>query len=256
MGNDDSCADKRVLVIINGTFGTAFRKGVRVASDVVIFTPVVDDHQYTINNEPFDGEFRLHGVQSSPNRCLQDYDLEGRVFTIDTKQYPIDPTVKPHAWIYLGYPKHIVPHRMFNFAFRDGATAGPHVSAVPCALVMEYSTDSPQNVFATGPCGRVDPQPFGDNQYCFYLLAGGLGDRNDDYLIHARNAWRQFASHCDGLSCEIFAAMECDCEKKLKDRFRVSDYDIETVPHAVSAPNCKNQHTFMLNGTTETVIWH
>jgi hypothetical protein len=272
MDHEDAVTSDRVLVIVNGTFGTAFRKGVGVASDVVIFTPVVDDHTYTINGDSFEGEFHLKGVKSSPNRCLHDYDLDGRVFTVDTKQNPVNPAVKPHGWICLGYPNHIIPHRLFNFAFRDGATPGPHVSAVPCALVLEYSlAGKPKDVAVTGRRARIAPQCFAKNKYCFYLRAGGTADKDDQYLVHARNAWRQFAGHCNGLSCEIFAAMECDCDKKAEDRFSVSDHAIEHyIPHKLStaeecedgegievnAPNCKNQHTFLLNGTTETVIWH
>ncbi|HEY4933113.1 MAG TPA: hypothetical protein VII23_16225 [Terriglobales bacterium] len=261
MSQDGATEDIVVLVIVNGTFGTAFRKGVgTVPSDVVVFTPFVDDHIYTINDQEFKGVFALNNIPSSPNRTLEDYSLNGRVFTVDTIQTPLDPHVPPYGRITLPYPNYIIPHRIFDFAYRDGSTAGPHLWAVPCALVLAYKiTADPSTIFVSGPNGRIDPIPFAGNPYCFFLRAGGIADMDGPFLAHARNAWRQFRGHCNGLTCEMFTATQCDFDTNVADRFGVSDRDIETYdppPHHLSAPNCKNQHTFLLNGTTETIIWY
>ncbi len=180
------------------------------------------------------------------------------MFTVDTSIHPADRNVIPHGRLSTGYPKSIIPHRLFNVAFRDGGTPGPHASSVPGALVLEYiPTGDPLHI--SGPFAPIQPESFCGNPNCFFLYAGGAEDENDDFLVHARQAWRGLADHCRGLTCEIYAALRCDCDPTIPDRLHVTDRAIEGHgPGGMlenKAPNCKTPQAVLTNGTTATVTW-
>jgi hypothetical protein len=255
-----AAAGESVLVVMNGTFGIAFRRGpTPETSDVLVFTPRISDHCCRINNVDFKGRFSLEGVRSSSYRTLFEYNLDNRVFALDLLRYPALPNVKPYGWIHLKYPNRIVPHRLMHVAFRDGSTPGPHGSAVPGALVMEYTAakGGPRVTFPRG--GTIRPRTFAERK-CYFLFAGATDAAEEDpYLMHVRASWRQFAAHCSGLSCELFSVTECECDKDAKDQFGVSDKAIEEVhpcgPVEVHAANCKTPQTMLLNGTMTSINW-
>jgi hypothetical protein len=269
--------DSILLVSVNGTFGTAFRKGVKGAkSDIVVFTPNVEGHDYWINHVKFDGSYQLHGAPCSPNRSLLDYDLDGRVFSVDTLKYPVDKNVTPQGWMQIPYPDFIIPHRLLNIAFRDGATAGPHGCNIPGAVLFCYEIKTDTEVWVSGQGQEIPPTPLNPlpnypNIYIYSLVASGPDDEAQS-LTHARDAWSQFSSHCNGLSCELFLVTECNPDGKIPDRFGITDHDVERdfidrwpqddderaepIKLESKPANCKTQNTFLLNGTTETISWH
>ena len=217
---DDQCAPRKLVVILNGRYGVMLRDNpghecpdgqdhCTDCPDILVFAAEVHCHQYKINGQDWHGrKHHLLGVASSMSRYLSDYGLSGgKTFEVDLRKVSFLKDVKPHAAISLPFPDNIYAHRLTDFAFRDGASAGPHYVSIPGALVFEYDSSISPRIYPDD----ISPIDSGMGFDYFYIFAGPGAGMNDDDLHHARSAWSQFTKHFDGLTCELFGATICNC---------------------------------------------
>jgi hypothetical protein len=260
MANEEtkhSCSS--VFVILNGTIALCFGKPNTAGEPgISALTPKVKEHVVVINETQLQpGYYELENVNSSMKQTLVDYDLEdGGILAIDSSKFPRDPHLQPFAELWLPFPDYIIPHRLFNVAFRKTDGSGEIFSAVPGALVLAYSDVSQESSpCIIGPAATIPPIDVDKVPCCFYfavapcpgLMHGLHADDIDSFLVHTKHAWRSLARHYQNYSRELFLTAECDMNKDLLDRFGFSDTILEYVGEAligaycpqVKADNCK-----------------